>query len=235
MKKSGFQDRYSRNFNSISLEEQKKLKNSKVAVIGLGGLGGSVCEMLARVGIGSLILIDGDSFEPSNLNRQILSKEALMDFPKARAAKKRVNAINSQVNVSCFSEYLDKSNMYEYIKNVDLAVDCLDSIESRFFLQDAAKKASIPVVAGAIAGMTGQVTAIFPGDTGYKAIYGERRGEGEKGVETITGNLVCCVFFVASLQVSEVLKILLDRQEILRNKLLVSELWSNTFEIMDLI
>ncbi len=228
-------ERYNRNFNTISLEEQKKLKMSKVVIIGLGGLGGSVSEMMARVGIGHLTLIDGDVFEPSNLNRQLLSEEKLMGEEKANAAKKRINAINSEVNLKCFTQYLDESNMYEQIKNHDLVFDCLDTIDTRFVLQIAADKALIPIVSGAIAGMAGQVTTIFPGDAGYKLIYGENREKQLKGVEDITGNIVCCAFFIAALQVCEALKILLDRKDLLRNKLLISDLWKNTFEIVDLI
>ncbi len=230
-----FKERYDRNFNTLSLKEQKQLKALRVIVIGLGGLGGGVCEILARVGIGHLTLIDGDSFEPSNLNRQLLSQEDLMGVPKAMAAKKRVNAINCEVNVESFIEYLDESNMYDRIKNGDLVVDCLDTIDTRFVLQNAASKASIPIVSGAIAGMTGQVTTIYPGDMGYKLIYGEDVQKQSKGVETVTGNLGCCALFVAALQSAEVLKNLLNRKDILRNKLLISELWTNTFEIVELI
>jgi len=240
VEKLKFKERYDRNFNTLSLKEQKKLGESKVVVIGLGGLGGCVCEILARAGVGFLTLIDGDFFEPSNLNRQLLSQEYLMGVSKAEAAKNRVNAINCEINVKYFNEYLDESNMYDMIKNTDLAVDCLDTIDIRFILQDAANKASIPVVSGAIAGMAGQVTTIFPGDRGYELIYGQRTkkqstDKQSKGVETITGNLGCCAFFVAALQASEVLKVLLGRKDILCNKLLITELWSNTFEIVDLI
>ncbi len=235
MERLKFKERYDRNFNTLSFKEQKQLKALKVIVIGLGGLGGSVCEILARVGIGHLTLIDGDSFEPSNLNRQLLSQENLMGVSKAKAAKKRVNAINCEVHVDCFIEYLDESNMYGRIKNGDLIVDCLDTIDARFILQNAANKASIPIVSGAIAGMTGQVTSIYPGDMGYKLIYGEEVQKQSKGVETITGNLGCCALFVAALQSAEVLKILLNRKDVLRNKLLISELWTNTFEIVELI
>jgi len=234
MEKLKFKGRYDRNFNTLSIKEQKKLASSRVVVIGLGGLGGGVSEVLARVGVGHLTLIDGDSFEPSNLNRQLLSQENLMGVPKARVAEKRVNAINCEVNVDCFIEYLDATNMYDRIKHGDLVVDCLDTIDARFILQNAADKASIPVVSGAIAGMTGQVTSIFPGDMGYKLIYGEEVEKQSKGVETVTGNLGCCALFVAALQSAEVLKILLDRKDILRNKLLISELWTNTFEIVNL-
>lgn len=235
MDKFNFNERYDRNFNTLCLEDQERLKISKVVVIGLGGLGGVVCEILARVGIGHLTLIDGDSFEPSNLNRQLLSQEDLMGVPKAKAAKKRVNAINCEVDVKYFVEYLDETNMYEKIKNSDLVIDCLDTIEIRFILQHAANKASIPIVSGAIAGMTGQVTTVFPGDKGYKLIYGDEAEKQSKGVETLTGNLGSCAFFVGALQSSEALKILLDRKDILRNKLLISDLWTNSFEIVDLI
>ncbi|MBU8910805.1 MAG: HesA/MoeB/ThiF family protein [Desulfobacterales bacterium] len=232
---SKFEGRYDRNFNTLSRKEQKTLGASKVAVIGLGGLGGGVCEMLARVGVGHLTLIDGDSFEASNLNRQLLSEEHLIDVPKAEAAKNRVNAINSEVIVNHLVEYLDESNMYERIKNADLVMDCLDTIDIRFILQKAAQKASIPIVSGAIAGVAGQVTTIFPGDKGYELIYGKKGGKQSKGIETRTGNIAYCALFVAALQSSECLKVLLDRGDILRNKLLIAELWTNTFDIMDLV
>ena len=235
MKTSLFKDRYDRNFNTLSREEQKKIGTSKVVIIGLGGLGGSVCEMLARVGIGHLTLIDGDVFEPSNLNRQLLSQENLMGFPKAQAAKDRVKAINSEVRVTHLVQYLDESNLYDRIKDGDVIMDCLDSIDTRFKLQKAAQNASIPIVSGAIAGVAGQLTTIYPKDKGYELIYGKKGGNKSKGIETRTGNIAYCAFFVAALQSSECLKVLLDRGDILRNKLLIAELWTNTFEIMDLV
>ena len=228
-------ERYDRNFNTLSLEEQKTLGASKVVVIGLGGLGGGVCEMLARVGVGHLTLIDGDSFEASNLNRQLMSEEHLIGIHKAQAAKDRVNAINSEVIVKHLVEYLDESNLYERIKNADVVMDCLDAIDTRFILQKAAQKASIPIVSGAIAGVAGQVITIFPGDKGYELIYGKKGGKQSKGVETRTGNIAYCALFIAALQSSECLKILLDRGDILHNKLLIAELWTNSFDIMDLV
>src|SRR3989339_294455 len=230
-----FKDRYDRNFNTFSPEEQKKLGASTVAIIGLGGLGGGVCEMLARVGIGRLILVDGDVFEASNLNRQVLSEERLMGVPKAEAARDRVRAVNSGIEVIHRIEFLDEKTLYETIKGSDVVMDCLDSIDTRFKLQDAAKKAGVPLVSGAIAGVTGQVTTIFPEDKGYALIYGEKSRKQGKGVETKTGNIAYCALFTAALQSSECVKILLNRGEILRNKLLIAELWTNLFEVMDLV
>ncbi|OGR28495.1 MAG: hypothetical protein A2277_07500 [Desulfobacterales bacterium RIFOXYA12_FULL_46_15] len=235
MENLNFKERYDRNFNTFSHENQQKLEASTVVVIGLGGLGGSVCEMLARVGIGKLILVDGDVFEVSNLNRQILSEERLIGVPKAEAAKDRVRAVNSGVEVIHRIEFLDEKNLYEHIKGSDVVMDCLDSIDIRFKLQDAAKKASVPIVSGAIAGVTGQVTTIFPEDKGYPLIYGEKSRKQMKGVETKTGNIAYCALFTAALQSSECVKILLNRGDLLRNKLLIAELWTNVFEVMDLV
>lgn len=230
-----FKDRYDRNYNTLSHEEQKMLGTSHVIVVGLGGLGGGVCEMLARVGVGHLTLIDGDTFETSNLNRQLLSTENLIGVPKAEAAKKRVNAVNSEVMVTHLVEYLDEVSLRDRIKDADVVMDCLDSIDTRFKLQDVAKDASIPIVSGAIAGVTGQVTTIFPGDKGYELIYGKKSREQSKGVETRTGNMAYCALFVAALQSSECIKILLKRGDLLQNKLLIAELWTNIFDVVDLI
>ncbi len=235
METSPFKWRYDRNFNTFSPGDQEKLAAATVVIIGLGGLGGGVCEMLARVGIGKLILVDGDVFEASNLNRQILSEERLMGVPKAEAARDRVRAVNSDVEVIHRIEFLDENTLYETIKGSDVVMDCLDSIDTRFKLQDAAKKAGVPLVSGAIAGVTGQVTTIFPEDKGYALIYGEKSRKQGKGVETKTGNIAYCALFTAALQSSECVKILLNRGDILRNKLLIAELWTNLFEVMDLV
>lgn len=231
-----FKNRYLKNLNTISLKEQAILEKSKVVVLGLGGIGGGVCEMLARVGVGNLTLVDGDVFEDSNLNRQLLCQEDLIGENKALAAQKRVSAINSKIKTNCISKYLDKSNIYEAIKNHDVIVDCLDSIDDRFMLEKAAKKALLPIVSGAIAGITAQTTTIFPNDKGYKAIYGNYDDQKKsKGVELETGNISYCALFSACLQSSECVKILLNKGNLLRNKLLIAQLLTNSFEIIDLI
>ncbi len=235
MEASVFEGRYARNFNTFSRDEQNRLGRSCVAVIGLGGLGGGVCEMLARVGVERLVLIDGDRFEVSNLNRQLLCEERLIGTSKAEAAAERVRAVNSEIRVTHISRFLDETDFYDHIRGADVVMDCLDAIDTRFQLQGAARKAGIPIVSGAIAGLTGQVTTIFPEDVGYGLIYGEKSREQARGVETRTGNIAYCALLVAALQASECVKILLNRGELLRNKLLVAELWTNTLDVMDLV
>jgi molybdopterin/thiamine biosynthesis adenylyltransferase len=228
-------ERYSRNFDTLTRPQQAQLASSRVAVLGLGGLGGGVSEMLARTGVGHLTLIDGDVFEPSNLNRQLFCTEEVLGISKALAAEKRIRAVNSQVKITAVHQYADDDTFYDLIKDCDLVVDCLDSIPARFMLEHAAKKAQIPLVAGAIAGVTGQVTVIFPQDKGYELIYGKKEHLPAKGIESRTGNISYCALMISALQASECIKVLLDRGDILRNKLLIMELWSNSFEVMDMI
>ena len=227
-------NRYNRNFKSLTQTEQDILSKSKVCIIGLGGLGGCVMEMLARIGIGTLKGMDNDIFDSTNLNRQLFSQENLLGKSKAVAAEKRIKSINSQININCINKRLTKENAYESIKNFDIVIDCLDSIQTRFVLQDAAKKASLPLVSGAIAGTSGQVSVIFPQDKGFELIYGKKGREICKGIENELGNLAYCAFFISSVQVSECIKVLLKKGDILRNKLLIVDLLSNSFETIKL-
>lgn len=229
-----FENRYNRNFNTLTKTDQKKLNKSNVTIIGLGGLGGNVMEMLARIGIGNLKGIDNDKFDVTNLNRQIFSRENLIGRSKAVSAENHIKSINSQINIKCLDTLLTKQNAYDLIKDSDVVMDCLDSIHARFILQDAAKKASIPFVSGAIAGTSGQVSVIFPQDKGFELIYGKKSREHSKGIENELGNISFCACFIASIQTSECIKVLLKKNNILRNKLLLADLNTNLFEIIKL-
>ena len=235
MNDSLLKGRYDRNFETLTQDEQKKLNDSRVVIIGLGGLGGGVVEMLARTGVGRLTLVDGDVFDETNLNRQILSQEHLIGTPKAEVASQRVRHINSEVVVDHHIAFADKNTLPDLLDGADVVMDCLDSIDSRFTLQEAAQKEGVPIVSGAIAGVTGQVTTIFPKDLGYSLIYGKKSRSQKTGVELKTGNISYCASLVSALQSSECIKVILKRGDILQNKLLIFQLWSNTFEIVNLI
>lgn len=229
-----FPERYARNIKTLSAEDQIRLLESTVSVVGLGGLGGTVTEILARIGIGSLILMDGDVFEDSNLNRQLLSRQKTLCMPKANAAVDRVNQINASVDTTVHKTFLTAENAESLLKGSTLAVDCLDNVKTRFFLEAAAKKMDIPLVSAAVAGAAGHITSIFPQDDGLKLIYGSPDRAREKGVETSLGNLPTIVTVIASLECAEVIKILLNQPDNLRNQLLVIDLIDYTFETMQL-
>ncbi|MBF0236039.1 MAG: HesA/MoeB/ThiF family protein [Desulfamplus sp.] len=227
-------ERYIRNLDTLNSEEQLVLGDARVCIAGLGGLGGGVAEMLARIGVGYLYLVDGDIFSMSNLNRQLFSTEKLIGTHKTDAAALRINDINSNIHVRTFRRFLTLDSCEDIFDEVDVVVDCLDSIDDRFMIQEAAHRSSIPLVSGAIAGTSGQVTTIFPQDKGFELIYGTHYEKNLKGIETRVGNLSFCALFVASIQASEVVKLLLNRGEVLRNKLFIADLMSNSYEIMDL-
>lgn len=232
------QQRYARNRNTLSREDQERLAGARVVILGLGGLGGGVCEMLARVGVGHLTLVDGDRFEESNLNRQLLSREDNLNRSKAGEAAERLKAVNSLVRVRVIRAFAREESIADMIRDAHVVMDCLDTIDGRFLVGAVAGELGIPVVSGAIAGVTGQVMVIYPGDKGFEAIYGPRpemgTSEKGKGVEQETGNLAHTAMFVASLQVSECLKVLVDRGQVLRNRLLIADLWENSVDIVTL-
>ena len=228
-------ERYIRNMKSFSAADQVILLKSTATIAGLGGLGGVVTEILARMGIGRLNLIDGDIFEESNLNRQYLCRESLLSTPKADAAAKRVKEINASVTVSHHSKYLNKDNAPDLIEDSDVIIDCLDSLSGRFILEKASKKAGCRLVSAAVAGNYGHITTIFPEDTGLKLIYGDAENRPDKGAETSLGTLSHCVSLVASLEASEAIKIILKKGSLLRNRLLLVDLTDNSFETMQLL
>ncbi len=227
-------ERYARNMKIFSLADQIILLKSCISVVGLGGLGGTVVEILARLGIGNLNLIDGDHFEDNNLNRQMISSETLLSKSKAKAARDRVQAINSSVETRCHAEFLDTGNASRLLEKSDVIVDCLDSIPARFMLEAAARKQGCPLVSAAIGGASGQVTTIYPEDPGLEMIYGPPDDAPTQSVEDSLGTLAHCVSLIASLECSEVIKILLDKGPVLRNKLHVVDLMSNHHEEMQL-
>ncbi len=214
--------RYLRSLGTVGWEGQIKLLQATVAVVGLGGLGGYIVEGLARAGVGRLILIDPDAFIEHNLNRQILGTEANLGVPKVEVARARVAEINSAVEVITHAVEASAENLPRLLKGADVVVDALDRLPKRLVLQDAAQSLGIPMVHGAIGGMTGQVMTILPGDAGLYALYG--RGEvPERGIEAEQGCPTATPMMVAAWQVQEVLKILLGKGELLRHRMLLMD------------
>ncbi|MGI6253295.1 MAG: HesA/MoeB/ThiF family protein [Aminivibrio sp.] len=209
--------RYLRNIGTIGIDGQIRLLSSKVAVIGCGGLGGLVCDLLARAGVGRLIMVDSDIFDETNLNRQLLATEKTLGRPKARVAAERAGEINSAVEVEGRQCRFDTFTAESILQEVDLAVDCLDSLSSRRVLFAECASRGIPIVSGAIAGFWGQVGVVLPGDDTFS---GYLAGESDTGVETETGNPPFTAALVASLECAQALKLLTGRGRVLTEQLL---------------
>lgn len=224
-------ERYSRNMKMLSPEENDSLKGMRVCVIGCGGLGGHIIEMLGRLGVGYITAVDGDVFEESNLNRQLLSSVSVIGKSKALTAKERMAEVNPLININPIYDRLTMENGREIIKDHHVVVDALDNVDSRLNLQDLCAELKIPLVHGAIAGWYGQVTTIFPEDRTLDMIYFDRN---IKGLEKELGNPSFTPALVASIEVSEVLKILIGRGELLRKKLLHIDLLSQDYTVINL-
>lgn len=223
-------ERYCRNQDSLNNQEQIQLLNSHVTVVGQGGLGGTVTEILARVGIGSLTLVDADIFEESNLNRQLLSTIESLGCSKAEAGKNRVKSINPAIEVKAETTFLNNENGIDILTGCDLVVDCLDSIPSRFDLEEVCQALHIPLVSAAIGGVAGQATVIFPGDEGLKRIYGPPRTSSQKGVETRLGTLPYTATLMAAVECAEVVEIICRNTSSLKNSILLADIAEKRME-----
>ena len=163
--------RYLRNQKTITTLQQLKLFRSSVAVIGCGGLGGYIIEELARLGVGTVRAVDPDVFEEHNLNRQVLCTMSDLGKPKAKVAKKRVKTVNPAITIVPCVTHFSSQNGTELLKGVDVAVDALDTIETRIDLAECCESLKIPMVHGTIGGWYGQVTTQLPGDGTVQMIY----------------------------------------------------------------
>ena len=211
--------RYLRNQEIISAEEQLKLAKSRVAVVGAGGLGGQVILLLARLGIGHLVVVDHDVFDETNLNRQALCSKSALGRSKSEEAVNVLGSINPGVEVTSYQARVDSSNILEILAGSNVVVDALDNVPDRFVLEKAAKGLGIPLVHGALAGFEGQVMTIFPDDLGLKHLYGSGgvRDDEQKSPEAILGVPVLTPSIIATLQAMEVFKIILRRGKVFRN------------------
>jgi len=157
-------ERYDRQIriSGFGVEGQIKLKNSRVAVVGIGGLGCAAATYLVAAGVGKIILIDKEKFELSNLNRQILGYQQDLGRLKVEVAKAKLEAFNPEVEIEAVPIELSEENVEDVIDDVDVVVDCLDNWETRFLINDYCVLKDIPLVHAAVSELYGQITTIIP-------------------------------------------------------------------------
>lgn len=222
------EERYARNIPAVSAEEQAVLARKKVLVVGCGGLGGYLIEYLARMGVGEIAAADGDVFEPSNLNRQLLSTRDLLGTGKALAARERARAVNPAVAVRAVEAFLDEGNADELVRGRDLALDALDNVPARLVLEDACAREGVPIVHGAIRGWTAQVAVVPPGSGALRRLYGRAAAPAEKT------SLPFTPAFCAAVQAAEAVKLLCGRPPALEGKLLLADLRRMDWDLLTL-
>ena len=224
-------ERYIRNYKTMSLDMQLDLARSRVLVVGAGGLGGYVIELLVRSGAGQLTVADGDVFELSNLNRQILGTRDLTGKPKVEAARKRAMDINPFTRVETCGTYLQPDDLPGLLPETDLVLDCLGGVEFRQELLQAAGLHHRPLVTGFVAGNTGLASTVFPGDQSPAAFW---QADRDQGAEIALGNVAYTVSMIATIQVREAIHILTGQDPCLRNRVFLADMHTCSFQSLEL-
>ena len=217
--------RYQRNIGTFGIDGQIKLLRSTVMIIGLGGLGGGVLEQIARAGFGTILAIDSDVFDQSNLNRQLLSTEHAIDEEKVATATKRVHEINSAVSftghVCKFQDLPD-----DLWQEADIVFDCLDNIPDRLILADKCSRADCPLIHGAIAGWYAEVGIVWPGSKMLERYY---QGQTE-GIEKELGTPASTAMMTASIMAAKAVQILVGSDLSKESKMHIFNLLDNEWQ-----
>jgi len=215
--------RYSRQIllPHVDVGGQQKLHQARVLIIGMGGLGSPVATYLATAGVGELVLVDFDTVDLSNLQRQIIHSTASLGEPKVESARARIGELNPEVKVETIATRLEGEALTREIERATIVVDCTDNFAARFELNAACVNGGTPLVSGAAIRFEGQVS-VFSNDGHspcYRCLY---RDEGEEELRcSENGILAPIVGVIGTLQATEVLKMIMGIGESLNGRLMI--------------
>ena len=224
--------RYSRHIilPEVGGKGQKKLLQAKVLIIGAGGLGCPAGYYLAAAGVGTIGMIDNDSVELSNLQRQIAHNTGRLGMLKVDSAKATFEALNPDVRVVGIKERMTNDNIMDFMKDYDIVVDGSDNFPTRYLVNDACVMLGKPLVSGAILRFEGQVTTIIPGEGHcYRCLFEEMPPAGLVPSCQEAGVIGAIPGVVGSLQAIEVFKLILGKGDVLKNTLLIYDALKTTF------
>jgi len=227
-------DRYSRHviMDEIGPEGQATLLDASVLVVGAGGLGSPVIQYLAAAGVGTVGIADDDVVERSNLQRQVIHRDADVGRPKVESAAEFVAGLNPDVDVRTHETRVTRENVEELIADYDFVVDGSDNFQTRYLVNDACTLAGTPFAHGAVYKFEGQVTTFDAGEDGpcYRCLFPEAPGEGTVPSCAETGILGSLPGTVGALEATETLKSIMDVGERLSGRLLLFDAMDATFE-----
>ncbi|MDH5448518.1 MAG: HesA/MoeB/ThiF family protein [Candidatus Bathyarchaeota archaeon] len=216
--------------DEIGYKGQQRLKRAKVCIVGLGGLGSTIVTQLTAMGVGHLKLVDRDVVEESNLQRQHLYNFDLVGFPKVEAAVKKLEKLNPYVEFEPLPLSLNENNADEILNGMDVVVDGLDNMNTRYAVNRACVRLRIPYVFGSAISTFGNASTIIPQKTAcLECFYGKLDDSNLPTCGTV-GVHPSVLGVVASIEVAETVKILLGRQPSLKDKLLYCDVSFMRFE-----
>ena len=224
--------RYSRHIilPEVGGKGQAKIAGAKVCIIGAGGLGCPVGYYLTAAGVGTIALIDNDTVEMSNLQRQIAHSVNTIGMPKVESAAQTFKALNPDVNIIGIQKRISKDNILDLIRDYDIVVDGSDNFPTRYLVNDACFMLKKPLVSGAILRFEGQVTTIMPGDGPcYRCLFEEPPPPGLVPSCQEAGVLGVLPGVIGGLQATEVLKLILGKGEVLKGELLIYDALKTSF------
>lgn len=230
-------ERYSRHLilRGVGVSGQKKLLESKVLVIGAGGLGSPAIMYLAASGIGTIGIADGDSVDLSNLQRQIIHGTGAVGVPKVQSAAERVKEINPDVNVVVYPERVNAKNIGKLIEFYDFIIDGVDNFATKFLINDACVLAKKPFCHAGIREFYGQVLTYVPGEGPcYRCIFEEIPADGEIDSCSSAGVIGSIPGIIGSIQALEAQKYLTGAGDLLTGKMLTFDGLSMKFRIVDI-
>ncbi len=212
--------RYSRHLclPGFGAKEQLRLKEARALIVGVGGLGSASSQYLVAAGLGQLGIVDGDSVDESNLQRQILYRQEDIGKPKAMLAQKRLEALNPYAKISAGNYFLDENNAVEIIKEYDIVVDGADNFETRYIIDEACAELGKTYVYGSIFEFEGQVSVFnYRNGPTYRCLYPDAPDKSSDKREI--GVIGALPGIVGSVQAAEAVKILTGCGEPLAGKL----------------
>ncbi|HLD82352.1 MAG TPA: molybdopterin-synthase adenylyltransferase MoeB [Candidatus Omnitrophota bacterium] len=225
-------ERYSRQIilSEVGGKGQEKILKAKVLIIGTGGLGAPCSFYLAAAGVGSIGLVDSDKVELNNLQRQIVHTTEDVGIPKTESGKKRLSALNPEVEITTYPLRLDSTNILGIIKDYDIIVDGSDNFPTRYLVNDACVLSKKPLVHAGIFRFDGQIMTILPG-TGpcYRCLFPEPPPPGAVPSCQEAGILGAVAGALGVLQANEVLKLILGIGQSLSGRLLIFNALDSTF------
>ena len=231
--------RYSRQWvlKQIGRDGQKRLHESRVAVIGLGALGSVSANLLARAGVGHLILIDRDYVEVENLQRQVLYDETDLseNLPKAVAAQNKLAKINSEIRVEAITADVNASTISELLEPVHLIIDGTDNFETRFLLNDYCLREKVPWIYGGVIRTEGMSYVVLPGaGPCLRCLFGDPPAKQDIQTCDQVGILAPVAHVVASFQATEAIKLLAGHFDEVDRRLWKVDIWNREFKAITL-
>ncbi len=216
-------ERYSRQtiLEEVGLQGQRKLLDSKVLIIGAGGLGSPAAIYLAAAGIGTLGIVDGDRVDLSNLHRQVMHFTHDIGRPKTQSARRTLEDLNPDVTVVPHQTVLTSENAVEIISDYDVVINGSDNFPTRYLVNDACVMLDKPLVDASILKWEGQATAFVPGRGCYRCLFPTPPPPGTVPSCAEGGIIGALAGFLGTLEAIEAIKILLGKGETLANRLLI--------------